>query len=88
MRSVSSRSFVHLAGIEAGRQIGELMDHDVRASCRYSTREPGSIKDIEHGRFEQPKRSGKDCWPHPIIANGRLYIRDQQYLFCYDIKAE
>jgi outer membrane protein assembly factor BamB len=44
-------------------------------------------KYVEHGRFEQPNRTGKPCWPHPVIANGKMYIRDQQYLFCYDVKA-
>jgi len=43
-------------------------------------------KYIEHGRFNQPKRSRKAAWPHPVIANGKLYIRDQQYLYCYDVK--
>ena len=43
-------------------------------------------KYVEHGRFKQPKRSGKSAWPHPVIANGKLYIRDQQYLYCYDVK--
>jgi outer membrane protein assembly factor BamB len=43
-------------------------------------------KYVEHGRFTPPQRSGKSSWPHPVIANGKLYIRDQQYLFCYDVK--
>lgn len=43
-------------------------------------------KYVEQGRFNQPKRSGNKAWPHPVIANGRLYIRDQQYLYCYDVK--
>jgi outer membrane protein assembly factor BamB len=25
-------------------------------------------------------------WPHPVIAGGRLYIRDQQSLLCYKLK--
>jgi outer membrane protein assembly factor BamB len=25
-------------------------------------------------------------WPHPVIADGRLYIRDQDALLCYDIR--
>jgi len=40
----------------------------------------------EKGRFEQPDRSDKKAWPHPIIANGRLYLRDQDVLLCYDVK--
>jgi outer membrane protein assembly factor BamB len=43
-------------------------------------------KYVEHGRFEPAEKSGSNTWPHPVIANGRLYLRDQQYLFCYDVK--
>lgn len=40
----------------------------------------------EKGRFEQPDRSDKNSWPHPVIANGKLYLRDQDILLCYDVK--
>ena len=46
---------------------------------------------IEHGRFtlepqtELRKPSGK-IWTHPVIAGGRLYLRDQELLFCFDIR--
>jgi outer membrane protein assembly factor BamB len=42
----------------------------------------------EHGRFEQPGRSDKKAWPHPVIAAGKLYLRDMDALFCYDLKAK
>jgi outer membrane protein assembly factor BamB len=42
----------------------------------------------EHGRFDQPDRSSKNSWPHPVIANGQLYIRDQDTLLCYDVKGK
>ncbi len=41
----------------------------------------------EKGRFDQPDRTDKEAWPHPVIANGRLYLRDQDKLFCYDVSA-
>jgi outer membrane protein assembly factor BamB len=41
----------------------------------------------EKGVFEQPDQSGKEAWPHPVIANGRLYLRDQDVLLCYDLRA-
>jgi len=25
-------------------------------------------------------------WTNPVIANGRLYLRDQELIFCFDIK--
>ncbi|MCS7021518.1 MAG: PQQ-binding-like beta-propeller repeat protein [Gemmataceae bacterium] len=39
------------------------------------------------GSFRQNPRSGRECWAHPVIANGRLYLRDQDYLLCYDLRA-
>src|SRR5581483_4216546 len=27
-------------------------------------------------------------WTHPVVANGRLYLRDQELIFCYDVKAK
>ncbi len=40
----------------------------------------------EAGRFEQPDRSDVKAWPHPVIANGKLYLRDQDVLLCYNVK--
>lgn len=42
----------------------------------------------EHGELEQPDRSNAAAWPHPVIAAGRLYLRDQDILLCYDVKGE
>lgn len=47
----------------------------------------------EHGRFtlepqtEQRKKSGR-IWTHPVVANGKLYLRDQEMIFCFDVKAK
>ncbi len=41
---------------------------------------------VEKSRFDQPDRSTKNSWPHPIIVNGKLYLRDQDVLLCYDVK--
>ncbi|MST94556.1 MAG: polyvinylalcohol dehydrogenase [Pedosphaera sp.] len=40
----------------------------------------------ETGRFDQPNRSGQNSWAHPVVANGKLYLRDQDLLLCYDVK--
>lgn len=39
----------------------------------------------EDGRFDQPERSAEKAWPYPVIAGGRLLLRDQDKLFCYDV---
>jgi len=38
--------------------------------------------------FRAADRSGKENWPHPVIAGGQLYLRDQDVLLCYDVKAK
>jgi outer membrane protein assembly factor BamB len=41
----------------------------------------------EKSRFEQPERSKEPAWAHPVVVGGRLYVHDQDLLFCYDVKA-
>lgn len=50
--------------------------------------EPSKTGFVERGRFEQPDRSSAMAWAHPVVANGKLYIRDQGLLLCYDVKAK
>ena len=49
----------------------------------------------ETGRFNPPNQpkhagggAGEKAWPYPVVANGRLYIRDLGVLWCYDVKAK
>jgi outer membrane protein assembly factor BamB len=46
----------------------------------------------ENGRFKIPqqtaqKRKSGQIWTHPVVANGRLYLRDQDLIFCFDVRA-
>jgi glucose dehydrogenase len=39
------------------------------------------------GSFK-PAVIGKDpCWAHPVVIGGRLYLRDQDKLMCYDLRS-
>lgn len=49
--------------------------------------EPSREKLVLQGRFEQPNRSSVPAWAHPIVANGKLYVRDQGVLLCYNVSA-
>lgn len=40
----------------------------------------------ELGRFNQPDRSSKPSWSHPVVAGGKLYLRDMDTLLVYDVK--
>lgn len=37
------------------------------------------------GKFTLATKNG-ESWPHPVIADGRLYARDQDALLCYDVR--
>jgi outer membrane protein assembly factor BamB len=48
----------------------------------------------DSGRFDLPEKSNRvarkssrsaGVWTHPVVANGRLYLRDQELLFCFDV---
>jgi outer membrane protein assembly factor BamB len=45
----------------------------------------------ETGRFTIPKETTKrsrqgGIWTHPVIADGKLYLRDQELLYCFDLR--
>ena len=45
----------------------------------------------EHGRFvlepqTEIRSSRGGIWTHPVIANGRLYLRDQDLIYCFDVR--
>jgi outer membrane protein assembly factor BamB len=54
--------------------------------------EPSAEGYREKGRFsppDQPKHSNQmeKAWAYPVVANSKLYLRDHQMLWCYDVKA-
>jgi outer membrane protein assembly factor BamB len=53
--------------------------------------EPSPVGYQEKGRFappDQPERLNdmEKAWTYPVVANGRLYIRDHNMLWCYGVK--
>ena len=56
-----------------------------------STKKPNKFSELVTGQFTLPQKSklnksGGRNWTHPVIADGKLYIRDQDLLFCFEIK--
>jgi outer membrane protein assembly factor BamB len=54
--------------------------------------EPSAEGYREKGRFNPPglpsRGDGMEkAWTHPVLANGKLYIRDKESLWCYDVAA-
>jgi outer membrane protein assembly factor BamB len=39
----------------------------------------------EHGRF-QLRTGGLPTWSHPVVSNGKLFLRDQDTIYAYDVR--
>lgn len=68
---------------------GNLYVHGENGDVALVEATPESYR--ERGRFTppaQPKRSRSRemAWAYPVVANGRLYIRDLGTLWCYEVK--
>ena len=48
--------------------------------------EAGEKQFVEHGRFRLAEAK-RDAWAHPVIHDGRLYLRYHDTLTCYDVRA-
>ena len=66
---------------------GNLYLHGENGDVAMVEASPDSYR--EKGRFtppEAPDRGRSKAWAYPVVADGRLYIRDLASLWCYDIK--
>jgi hypothetical protein len=79
--------------------VGSIIAADGRLYCVAEQRKKGAVgmleanpeKYVELGRFTLPRESAirknrGGVWTPPVIADGNLYVRDQELIFCYKIK--
>jgi outer membrane protein assembly factor BamB len=81
--------WAHARGVGKGSVVyadGHLYHRGERGDVALVEANPGEYK--EKGRLRQPERSDDPAWAHPVIAGGKLYLRDADALFCYDVKAK
>lgn len=46
---------------------------------------PQKYEEVGSFKFAESKRPS---WSHPVILDGKLYVRDQDRILCYDVKAK
>jgi outer membrane protein assembly factor BamB len=75
----------------SGKQSASLTYADGHLYIRYASgnmvlvpANPEAYK--ETGSFKIPHSGDRPSWSHPVVANGKLYLREQDYILCYDIK--
>jgi outer membrane protein assembly factor BamB len=42
----------------------------------------------EISSFKIPHSGARPSWSHPVVAGGRLYLREGDYLLCYDVRQQ
>jgi outer membrane protein assembly factor BamB len=42
----------------------------------------------EVGSFKVPGAGERPSWAHPVVFDGKLYLREQDRILCYDVKAK
>lgn len=74
----------------AGRNSAAITYADGRLYMRYQSGimilvEASPAGYVEHGSFPIPD-AAEFSWSHPVVANGRLYLREQDRLLSYDVR--
>ena len=98
-RGASSSSFLACVDLKTGKEMWKersagkgsivVVDNKIilrteRGPIALVELDPNAYKQIS--KFNQPNRSSKNAWPHPVVSNGILYIRDQDILLAYNLK--
>jgi outer membrane protein assembly factor BamB len=64
---------------------GKLFLRDQKGAVILAAADPAGYR--ERARFAPPRPdSGQPAWTFPVVANGRLYVRDYDALLCYDVR--
>ncbi len=42
----------------------------------------------ESGSFKIPHSGGRPSWSHPVVIGGKLYLREGDWVLCYDLKGK
>ncbi len=64
---------------------GRLYFHYDNGTVALVDPSPGGYREV--GSFTPPRRGGS-LWAHPVVCDGRLYVRDGESLHCYDVRAK
>ncbi|ADG69844.1 Pyrrolo-quinoline quinone [Planctopirus limnophila DSM 3776] len=78
-------------GRGAGKGSVSVVGADGKAYWRFSDgmmvlSETGPEKYTEISSFQIPGSGDRPSWSHPVITDGKLYLREQDSILCYDLK--
>jgi outer membrane protein assembly factor BamB len=65
---------------------GHLYIHYANGTMVLALAEPKGYREV--GSFKVPGSGDRPSWSHPAIVDGKLYLREQDQVLCYDIRAK
>jgi len=65
---------------------GHLILHGEGGGVALVEASPTAFK--EKGSFNVPKSGGNGAWAYPVVAAGKLFIREWDSMICYDLKGK
>lgn len=78
-------------GRGSGKNSASVAAADGHVYVRYSdgtmtlvNADPGEFKEVSH--FTVPHSGDHPSWAHPVIDEGKMYLREGDHILCYDIK--
>ncbi len=65
---------------------GHLYIHYADGTMVLALASPKAYKEVSS--FKVPGSGERPSWSHPVILDGKLYLREQDHVLCYDIRAK
>lgn len=65
---------------------GRLYVHFADGTLALVKADPSAYSEV--GSFKVPGSGERPSWTQPVIIDGRLYVREQDNLLCYDVRAK
>jgi outer membrane protein assembly factor BamB len=65
---------------------GHLYLHFANGTMVLALAEPKGYREV--GSFKVPGSGERPSWSHPVIVDGKLYLREQDQILCYDIRGK
>lgn len=77
----------------SGRESASVTAADGALYIRYSDGTMTLVKATpeafnEVGSFKIPGSGDRPSWSHPVVAGGKLFLRENDTIFCYDLKSK
>lgn len=64
---------------------GMLYLHSADGGMTLAAASPEGFKKV--GSFKVPHAGDRPGWAHPVIANGKLFVREGDYILCFNLRA-